>query len=87
MTKKTFQQYRQEELTLMATRARSESRRLNELMAVMATDTLAPRDHVLQLRAELAEHHQDHRFHFCETMGELVQASLEILPHTPPRLR
>jgi len=80
MTKETFLQYKQEELTLIATRAQAERDRLSDLLAVMCGDRLAPRDHVLTLREELADHYGDHRFHFCETMGELVKASLEMLP-------
>jgi hypothetical protein len=80
MTKETFLQYKQEELTLIGTRAMAERDRLSDLLAVMCGDVLAPRDHVVELRAELAEHYQDHRFHFCESMGELVKASLEMLP-------
>jgi hypothetical protein len=82
MTQKTYEQYRQEELTLIATRAMAERERLNSLLAVMCAHTLAPRDSVVQLRNELADHYGDHRFHFCESMGELVKASLELLPHT-----
>ncbi|MCA9622622.1 MAG: hypothetical protein KC731_26560 [Myxococcales bacterium] len=80
MTQETFAQYRQEELTLIATRALDEKSRLDALLDVMCADRLAPRDHVLSLRAELAEHYGDHRFHHCESMGELVKASLELLP-------
>lgn len=80
MTKETFLQYKQEELTLIASRALAERDRLSDLLAVMCGDDLAPREHVMSLREELAEHYGDHRFHFCETMGELVKASLEMLP-------
>jgi hypothetical protein len=85
MNKTTFQQYRQEELTLIASRARAEGRRLSQLLAIMAKELIAPREHVVQLRQELAEHHDDHRFHFCESMGELVHQSLELLPQPPSR--
>jgi hypothetical protein len=84
MTPKTENQYRQEELTLIATRARSEARRLTHLLSVMSTDRIAPPEYVKELRNELAVHYQDHRFHFCESMGELVQASLEMLPVLSP---
>lgn len=80
MTKTTMEQYSQEELTLIATRARSEARRLTHLLSVMSGDRVAPPEHIKQLRNDLAAHYDDHRFHFCESMGELVQASLEMLP-------
>lgn len=80
MTEKTFAQYRQEELTLIATRARAERPRLNALLEAMSEDAIAPQPHVDRLRGELAQHYDDHTFHFCESMGELVRASLEQLP-------
>jgi hypothetical protein len=49
-------------------------------MAVMGADELAPRSHVVELRDGLSRHYRDPRFHFCESMGELVYASLELLP-------
>ena len=81
MTERTVKQYRQEELTLIATRARAESARLDALIEAMSADRIAPIDHIDQLRRELAAHYDDHRFHFCESMGELVRASLELLPN------
>jgi hypothetical protein len=80
MTEKTHEQYSQEELTLIATRAASEENRLNDLLEVMSADRVAPDDHVEQLRYELSQHYRDYRFEFCSTMGELVRASLEMLP-------
>jgi hypothetical protein len=85
MNRTTFEQYRQEELTLIAARARAEARRLSQLLAIMSKELIAPRENVVQLRQELAEHYNDHRFHFCESMGELVQQSLELLPQPKPR--
>ena len=80
MSPKTFKQYRQEELTLIGNRAKAERARLDEMLEVMSADTIAPRAHVERLRAELVTHYGDHRFHFCESMGQLVRASLELLP-------
>ena len=63
----------------MTLRARAERDRLLELLEVMRGDVLAPREHVEQLREELARHHKDDRFLRCESMGELVEASLSLL--------
>jgi len=79
MTTETFAQYRHEERTLIAKRARAERERLGSLLRVMATDELAPAAHVTQLREELARHYQCPRFLSCESMGELVQTSLGLL--------
>jgi len=76
MTEETYRQYRNEERTLMGNRARVESERLSALLSCMCEEELAPRANVLRLRRELADHHQDQRFTRCESMGELVRASL-----------
>ena len=79
MTAETYKQYRQEELTLIAHRAKAERARLEDLLAVMCNTHIAPREHVVQLRGELAEHHRETSFLFCQTMGELVHTSLDTL--------
>ena len=45
----------------------------------MREDLIAPTDHVQQLGRGLAEHYHDDAFAACDTMGELVYASLERL--------
>ncbi len=79
MTQETFKQYRHEERTLIATRAKSEQTRLLDLLSVMATVKLAPKEHVRQLAQELAAHHDEPAFRECDTMGELVSRSLQQL--------
>ncbi|MBL8970996.1 MAG: hypothetical protein JNK56_10470 [Myxococcales bacterium] len=79
MTPESVRQYQEEEHTLLRHRARAEHEALGELLGVMAEDELAPRDNVVRLRQELAHHHRDDRFLGCETMGELVAASLSLL--------
>jgi predicted unusual protein kinase regulating ubiquinone biosynthesis (AarF/ABC1/UbiB family) len=76
MTSRTVTQYQEEERTLMRLRARADRDRLEALLDVMAADTLAPIEHVHQLRGELADRHGDDSFRECETMGALVRASL-----------
>lgn len=79
MTETTFAQYQQEELTLIATRAQAEHERLEDLLAMMSVERLAPSAYVRLLREELAEHYDEARFLRCKTMGELVEASLATL--------
>ncbi len=80
MTQKTYEQYRQEELTLIATRAAAERMRLEDLLDAMTRDELAPAGNVAQLGEELAAHYNSAAFLRCSTMGELVRASLDLLP-------
>lgn len=79
LTPETVKQYQQEEQSLLRLRARAEHEALDELLSVMAGDELSPHDNVVRLRGELAHHHRDDRFLRCESMGELVRASLSLL--------
>jgi hypothetical protein len=45
----------------------------------MAKDEIAPEENVTQLKNELAKHYQDDRFLACQTMGEIVWHSLELV--------
>jgi len=76
MSPRTTHQYQQEERALMRLRVQAERDRLDDLLAVMQEDEIAPRDHVRQLRSELAEHHVDEGFLACDSMGALVARSL-----------
>ena len=64
---------------MIASRLKSESQRVYDLMQVMAKDEIAPEENVTQLKNELAKHYQDDRFLACQTMGEIVWHSLELV--------
>jgi hypothetical protein len=75
----TTRQYQQEERALIRHRARAERERLRELLDTMRYDELAPDAHIARLRAGLLEFYGDRRFARCQTMGALVDASLQTL--------
>ncbi len=79
MSATTVDQYQREERALIANRLRVSSRRYRALMDVMREDIIAPTKHVKQLGEQLGAHYEDPQFADCETMGELVEASLERL--------
>lgn len=79
MTSESMHQYQIEERSMISSRLKSESQRVYDLMEVMAVDEIAPLEHVHQLRAELAKHYKDNRFLNCETMGQIVWHSLELV--------
>lgn len=70
------QQYREEERALMGRRMRLSQHAVDRLLEAMATDVIAPPDHVRQLAEELAAHHRDDRFRACPSMGELLRLQL-----------
>jgi hypothetical protein len=75
----TVDQYQREERALIANRLRVSHGRYSAIMDVMREDLIAPADHVRRLGRQLAEHYHDDDFAACDTMGELVHASLERL--------
>lgn len=81
----TVDQYQREERALIANRLRVSHGRYSAIMDVMREDLIAPADHVQKLGQQLAEHYDDRTFADCDTMGELVHASLErLLQRTEP---
>jgi hypothetical protein len=79
MDVKSMRQYQREERALMALRMKAEQQRIDQLLEAMAPDELAPVEKVRQLGRELAEYYGEQDFLRCETMGEILRLSLEIL--------
>ena len=79
LTPETIRQYQKEERTLIARRSVSANIRLNQLIDVMDRDTISPKEKVIQLREELANHYKDNSFLDCTSMGELVRNCLRII--------
>jgi hypothetical protein len=75
----TTLQYQREEQTLILGRVEVANIRLGALLAVMSADEIAPESNVIELRAGLAEHHDNPAFERCTTMGEIVRESLATL--------
>lgn len=79
MTPTTVRQYQKEERSMIASRIRYSSRQISDLLKFMVRSRLSQDDYVDQLRDELADHYEDHRFLHCNTMGAIVKLSLETL--------
>jgi len=84
MSRETVRQYQLEERSLIRRRVKSASHRLNDLLAAMTSDEIAPHEHVAQLSKELGEYYGTSTFLRCRRMGELVSEQLARLdlPHT-----
>ena len=58
--------------------------RVEDLLEVMVKDQISLPQHVWQLRTDLAQHYHNSTFLRCETMGEVVKLSLQlVLQHSP----
>ncbi len=72
-------QYQIEERALIANRVRVSHGRFRNLMSVMSEDIISSEENVDRLRTSLAIHYEYDDFHFCLTMGELVQTSINLV--------
>ena len=79
MTPETVQQYQREERSLMANRVKSSQGQINELIATMKMDPIAPIENVKSLGKELAAFYEDRDFLKCSSMGSLIERSLLVL--------
>ena len=73
----TAHQYQREEHSLIVRRMKAINLRLKSLLRSMASDRIAPPENVRTLKRELANHYQDKDFLLCDSMGSLVNQSLE----------
>ncbi len=74
LNNRTIIQYRSEERSQMALRARVERPRLTGLFSTMRKDTLAPGEHVETLRRDLSARYHPRFFEACRSMGDLTAA-------------
>ncbi|MDO5616863.1 MAG: hypothetical protein Q4G16_11775 [Cruoricaptor ignavus] len=72
----SIRQYQNEERSIMAKRMIVGSNRLNQLLAVMKTDHIAPKEKTEQLKTEIYNYLKDNSLKKCNTMGEIVEAVL-----------
>ncbi len=79
MTSESVRQYQTEEHALMATRVRSSRYQIQHLMHTMAHDTLSSPENVAQLKQDLTDFYQSTNFSRCQSMGEIVKTSLEVV--------
>jgi uncharacterized Fe-S cluster-containing radical SAM superfamily protein len=79
LTHESFEQYRNEERSLISRRVRLSRYQIKDLMDVMIKDTISTDEKTEHLRKELAKHYKTDVFLKCRSMGELVKKSLVML--------
>ncbi len=72
-------QYQQEERAQFFRRTRSEILRLEELFSALEGSQLAPYDHVIALRTQLADYFEQRSFLQCESMTALIKLILRLI--------
>lgn len=78
LTRESFEQYRNEERSLIARRVRLSRYQIKDLMDAMVNDKISKKEKTEQLKQELAKHYNNEVFLKCRTMGELVKKSLKL---------
>ncbi len=80
-------QYQKEERMRLRNRVMTSFGQLNSLLDTMATDILSTPENIVQLKRELSELYQDETFLACNSMGEVLRTSLQLLEKYPVRKR
>ena len=83
LNNQTIIQYRSEERTQMARRARALKNRLYGLFSVMRKDHITTREKLEELRNALCERYGSHTFETCESMGALTATHLKLVLESP----
>ncbi|MFY0688786.1 MAG: hypothetical protein JXQ90_16550 [Cyclobacteriaceae bacterium] len=83
MTPETMRQYMREERSMIANRIKVDRDRVNDLLAAMKHEQIAPIENVMLLRKELSEFYEEPAFENCDSMGALVEQSLRMLLEKP----
>lgn len=76
ITSESMVQYQREERALIATRLKSSTIEITDLLKSMEVDDISLSDNVSSLKAELAAHYKNPAFLQCKNMGELLRLSL-----------
>ncbi len=75
----SIEQYKKEERSIMVKRLSGSENRLNDLLSIMRLDRIAPRKHVEILRSEIFEIIRDTKLKRAESMGDIIQITLNFL--------
>ena len=83
MTPETVKQYQREERSNIANRLKVEKKRVDDLLRSMKHEKLSKTENIQKLGKELADFYEERDFLDCNSMGELVELSLEMLTRKP----
>ena len=77
LTDKTVLQYQQEEQSSIVHQVRSERHRLAALRDVSKKDNISTSDKILELRAGLAQYHNNSDYYKCLTMTDIIELNVK----------
>lgn len=76
ITSESMRQYQKEERALIATRLKTSTREIEDLLNSMENDVISSPENVESLRKDLYKHYQDSEFLACKNMGQILRISL-----------
>lgn len=75
----SIEQYKNEERSVLAKRIYSIENRIKKLLNIMSNDTIAPPEHVAQLKTELFNYTHDSSFKKTKSMGNILNATFDLV--------
>jgi hypothetical protein len=76
ITSESMMQYQKEERALIATRLKTSTHEIEDLLYSMENDVLSIPENINSLKKDLAKHYQDEAFLACKNMGQILRISL-----------
>lgn len=77
LTDKTVQQYKQEELSAIVHRVRSERHRLTDLRDVSSKEELTTRENIIKLKEDMANYYNDSAYRSCSNMTDIIELNIK----------
>lgn len=77
LTEKTVQQYKQEELSSIVHRVRSERHRLADLRDVSSKEELTTQENILKLKESMANYYENTAYLECQNMTDIIELNIK----------
>ncbi|MGY6520584.1 MAG: hypothetical protein ACXIUD_02585 [Mongoliitalea sp.] len=81
ITPESMRQYQREERALIATRLKSATQEIEDVLSTMENDVVSIPKNIENLKKELAKHYGNPNFLNCKNMGQIVRESLAQVLH------
>lgn len=79
ITPESMAQYQREERALIATRLKSSTKEIEDILVSMESDTISTTENTESLKNDLARHYKSSDFYRCKNMGQVLRLSLYLV--------
>jgi HEPN domain-containing protein len=77
ITPESMAQYQKEERALIATRLKTSTIEIEDLLKTMENDTISTKENIESLKKDLAKHYKNEKYLECTNMGQILRESLD----------